>query len=73
MTHLTGLLNIYFNCIFLSKMDLQPGNLLLRLAVPCVETLPELVDFIGRTENVLIHFQHVNDNYQQYKEKENYK
>ncbi len=38
-----------------------------------IETLPEFVDFIGRTENVLIHFQHVNDNYQQYKEKLNYK
>lgn len=38
-----------------------------------IETLPELVDFIGRTENVLIHFQHVNDNYQQYKERMNYK
>lgn len=38
-----------------------------------IETLPELVDFIGRTENVLIHFQHVNDNYQQYKENIDYK
>ena len=38
-----------------------------------IETLPELVDFIGRTENVLIHFQHVNDNYQKYKQNIDYK
>ena len=38
-----------------------------------IEILPELVDFIGRTENVLIHFQHVNDNYRAYKEKTPYK
>jgi ABC-type bacteriocin/lantibiotic exporter with double-glycine peptidase domain len=29
-----------------------------------IEILPDVIDCIGRTENVLIHFQHVNDNYQ---------
>lgn len=38
-----------------------------------IEVLPELVDFIGRTENVLIHFQHVNDNYKTYKTSDQYK
>ena len=37
-----------------------------------IETLPELVDFVGRTENVLIHFQHVNDNYREYASKKPY-
>ena len=38
-----------------------------------IEILPELVDFIGRTENVLVHFQHVNDNYREYKSMSQYK
>jgi len=28
-----------------------------------IEILPDIIDCLGRTENVLIHFQHVNDNY----------
>ena len=28
-----------------------------------VESLPDIIDSIGRTENVLIHFKHVNENY----------
>lgn len=28
-----------------------------------VELLPNLIDFIGRCDNVMFHFQHVNDNY----------
>jgi len=37
-----------------------------------VELLPNLVDFIGRCDNVLFHFQHVNDHYQSYKKSEQY-
>ena len=29
-----------------------------------IEILPNVIDSIGRIENVLVHFQHVNDNYQ---------
>ena len=28
-----------------------------------IEILPDVIDCIGRTENVLVHFEHVNDNY----------
>lgn len=28
-----------------------------------IEVIPDIIDSIGRTENVLIHFKHVNDNY----------
>ena len=28
-----------------------------------VEVLPDIVDSIGRTENVLMHFKHVNENF----------
>jgi len=38
--------------------------MLYREKVSCIiELLPNLVDFIGRTENVLHHFKHVNDHY----------
>jgi ABC-type multidrug transport system fused ATPase/permease subunit len=37
-----------------------------------IEILPEFVDFIGRAENVLFHFQHVNDNYLSFNNNSNY-
>jgi ABC-type multidrug transport system fused ATPase/permease subunit len=38
-----------------------------------IETLPEFVDFIGRAENVLFHFKHVNDHYRTFDDNSNYK
>ena len=37
-----------------------------------IEILPDVIDCIGRTENVLVHFQHVNDNYQSVEKKNEY-
>lgn len=38
-----------------------------------IEILPNVIDSIGRIENVLIHFQHVNDNYQEVEKVAEYK
>lgn len=38
-----------------------------------IEILPELVDFIGRAENVLFHFKHVNDHYRTFDDNSDYK
>jgi len=37
-----------------------------------IEILPDVIDCIGRTENVLIHFQHVNDHYKKVQNKSAY-
>jgi len=38
-----------------------------------IEILPEFIDFIGRAENVLFHFKHVNDHYKTLDDYSNYK
>ena len=60
------LIRLYFDKKITMTMFIASFTILLMYRekmTTVIEVLPDLIDCIGRTENVLVHFKHVNENY----------
>jgi len=66
LTSLWFLIHLYFDKKVSLTMFITSFTILLlyrEKVTSVIELLPNLIDFIGRCDNVMFHFQHVNDNY----------